>query len=64
VASLEGGYVCVPVEVLVFDFDAVGSGNHAADVEEAEAAFVLFIGAGGLVDDAGVKSVSQLVMRL
>ncbi len=54
--------MCVPVEVLVFDLDAVGSGDHAADVEKAEAAFVLLIGADGLVDDARVKQGNNLAV--
>ena len=53
-AAVEGGDVAGAGGVLVFDVDGEGAGDAAADVEEGQAAFVLFVGVGGLVDDPRV----------
>jgi hypothetical protein len=37
-------------------------GHHAADVEEAEAAFVLFVLLSGLLDDPGVEQRDRLAV--
>lgn len=47
--ALEGDEPDVAVEGLVFDVDAERAFDEAADVEEAQAAFVLFVGVVGAV---------------
>src|SRR5262245_24453398 len=53
VASVEAGNASGAVGVLVLDVESHRAGDHAADVEEAEAAFVLLV-AWGLFDHDGV----------
>ena len=53
VASVEAGDAASAVGVLVLDVERQRARDHAADIEEAEAALVLLV-AWGLFDDDGI----------
>ena len=62
-AVLERGDAPGAVDFLVFDLDTARPGHHAADVEEAQAPFVLLVLLRGLVDDACVQQGDRLALR-
>lgn len=59
-AGAHTGAIRGAVDVLVLDLDGQRTGDHAPDVEEAEAAFVLLVDPAGLIDDAPVEQGDHL----
>jgi hypothetical protein len=49
-----------PINLLVLDLDAARPGHHAAHIEKAQAAFVLFVLPAGLLDDPGAEQCDRL----
>lgn len=59
--AFEDGDAVITGDVLVFDVNDHRAGNQAADIEEAQAAFVLLVAVFAAFDDLGIEQGDHVV---